>query len=112
MKKFFSFFIILIITTGLFLTIDFFFGEKILVKSKLKIDNTFRIKNNFYHHGFKKIIKQTSLDGDHTHIPFVQIRMVLEVNAMVWNIKNMMLLLLETVLLRVLGLTTKIHLLE
>ena len=57
MKKFFIFFIILIITTGLFLTIDFFFGEKILVKSKLKIDNTFRIQNNFYHHGFKKNYK-------------------------------------------------------
>ena len=28
-----------------------------MVKSKLKIDNTFRIQNNFYHHGFKKNYK-------------------------------------------------------
>ena len=57
MKKFFSFFLITLITTLIFLTIDFFLGEKLLVKFKLKIDNTFRIQNNFYHHGFKKNYK-------------------------------------------------------
>ena len=49
-----DFLIISITTLIIFLTTDFLIGNKILTVLNFNKDETFRIPNEFYHHGFKK----------------------------------------------------------
>ena len=54
MKKISVNLIIFFISILLFLFVDFFFGNLILTKLNINRDNSFRISNNYYQHGFKK----------------------------------------------------------
>lgn len=54
MKKIIEYFSIFFYSILFFIIIDFFFGNIILTKLKINKDNSFRISNVYYHHGFKK----------------------------------------------------------
>lgn len=49
--------IVLLTTLTIFLLVDFFLGDKILNIFNVKKDNSFRIPNNIFNHGFKKNYK-------------------------------------------------------
>ena len=49
--------IVLFTTLTIFLLVDFFLGDKILNIFNVKKDNSFRIPNNIFNHGFKKNYK-------------------------------------------------------
>ena len=86
---------IILITFILSLAIDFFFGKAILNKLDPYLSQTnfydrlIRIDHKFYHHTFKKMLIIKKPQDLTETLPFVRITMVLNINVMQKEVRNL-----------------------